>query len=446
MERDSVRTVVQAARRAAREADAPLLLAVSGGLDSMVLLHGMAAGARERVAAVATFDHGSGAYASDAAAHVAREAGWLGFPVVMGRSRGGAAGGGQEAAWRRERHEFLRAVAAPLGARVVTAHTEDDHLETILMRILRGSGARGLAALAAPGLALRPFVGLRRAVLEEYARGHGEVRWREDPSNAERVFLRNRIRHDLLPALRLADPTIDAALLDLARRAAEWRAEVDHWVERSLRPARGPDGSLRVGAAELTGFDRDSLAMAWGALAARIGLALDRRGTLRAAAFISRDPRAGRVPLSGGWWLVAAGGDYHLRRSDGTWPSAARALGAAAAVEWGTFRFRPATPEECARVDRERGDVWTAELPTEREALVRAWRPGDRLLPSAGQPRRRVKRYLSEGGVRGPDRTGWPVVVSGEDVVWIPGVRRSDAATVRSGRPVRHFLCERTTC
>jgi tRNA(Ile)-lysidine synthetase-like protein len=78
---------------------------------------------------------------------------------------------------------------------------------------------------------------------------------------------------------------------------------------------------------------------------------------------------------------------------------------------------------------------------------VRAWMAGDRLAPSAGQGRRRVTRYLSDAGVHGSDRRQWPVVVtgngSGGDVVWIPGVRRSDAATERSGRPVRHYVCER---
>ncbi|NUR34367.1 MAG: hypothetical protein HOQ30_10180, partial [Gemmatimonadaceae bacterium] len=82
---DPGRAVLAAARRAALDADAPLLLAVSGGLDSMVLLHAMAAVARARVAVVATFDHGTGPAATAAATHVAREASALGLPVVVGR-------------------------------------------------------------------------------------------------------------------------------------------------------------------------------------------------------------------------------------------------------------------------------------------------------------------------------------------------------------------------
>src|SRR5690348_10057454 len=145
MDDDATRTVLRAVRAAARTTDAPLLLAVSGGLDSMSLLHAMADSARPRVAAVATFDHGTGRAASLSAAFVAREAAALGFPVIIGHAAGAAmVKDGREAAWRVARYGFLRSAAAPFGARIVTAHTEDDQVETVLMRILRGSGARGL--------------------------------------------------------------------------------------------------------------------------------------------------------------------------------------------------------------------------------------------------------------------------------------------------------------
>src|SRR3981189_2178359 len=102
---DPERVVLSAARRATREADAPMLLAVSGGLDSMALLYAMAGVARSRTAAVATFDHGTGVAATAAAAHVARAAAALALPVVTGRmAAGGAAGPGPGAAWGPRRH------------------------------------------------------------------------------------------------------------------------------------------------------------------------------------------------------------------------------------------------------------------------------------------------------------------------------------------------------
>lgn len=434
---DPGRAVRAAARRAALDADAPLLLAVSGGLDSMVLLHAMAASAHARVAAVATFDHGTGMSASLAAAHVAREAAMLGFPVVMGRSEPGEpASAGREASWRRARYAFLRSAAAPLGARVVTAHSEDDQVETVLMRVLRGSGARGLAGLYASSDLVRPFIGLRRAVLAAHAQAAG-IRWCEDPSNASTAHLRNRVRRDLLPALRRADPAIDDVLLTVARRAAKWRVELDGYVGTHL-VVRVANGTLEVTRSELSDHDEDSLAVLWAAIAGRIGLALDRRGTRRLASFTNSDCRTGSVPLSGGWRVDAFDDRFVLRRSVRAEADAA-ALPVEGSLEWGGFRFRKASRGVAMP---ERGP-WVATLPAASRLTVRSWSDGDRLAPAGGHTRRRVKRYLTEAGVRGLDRRGWPVVMADDDVVWIPGVRRSDAATERSGRPVRSYACER---
>jgi tRNA(Ile)-lysidine synthase len=442
MDHDPARAVLQAARRTARAADAPLLLAVSGGLDSMVLLHAMAAVARSRIAAVATMDHGTGKAATAAAAHVARTAASLALPVVMQRlATADQPTAGREAEWRRQRYRFLRAEAESLGARVVTAHTEDDHLETVLMRLLRGSGARGLAGLHAPSDVLRPFVSLRRAALAAYACGAG-LRWHEDPSNRSPRFFRNRVRHDLLPALRRVDPALDARLLDASRQAAEWRSSVEAFVDERLKVRRAAPDVLIVASAELSGYDRDSLAVLWGSLAGRVGLALDRRGTRRLAAFTSAVPDRGTVPLSGGWCLDARPGSYVLCRRPGE-VAAPTILPEQGAVQWGQFLFRVAAgsgrPESGACLE----GSWTASLPAGERSIVRSWDAGDRLSTAGAQPRRRVKRYLSDAGVRGVERSGWPVVVAGDDVVWIPGVRRSDAATARSGRPERHYICER---
>jgi tRNA(Ile)-lysidine synthase len=443
MNHDPARAVLQAVRRTARAADAPVLLAVSGGLDSMALLHAMAAVARSKIAAVATMDHGTGPAATAAAALVARTAAALGLPVVLERlgAPDHAARAG-EAVWRRERYRFLRATAASLDARIVTAHTEDDHLETVLMRVLRGSGARGLAGLHAPSDVMRPFLSVRREALASYARGAG-VRWTEAPLHRSPRFFRNRVRHDLLPALRRVDPSIDATLLDLSRQAAEWRASVETFVDECVRPRHLGTGALVVGAAELSDHDRDSLGVLWGSLTGRVGLALDRRGTERLTAFTRSWPTRGSVPLSGGWRLDARQGSYVLQRyrlgSD-----APASLPTDGDLQWGSFRFRVAQAALAPANEPERADSWRASFSLTEQPLVRSWGAGDRLGIAGGQPRRRVKRYLSEAGVRGLDRAGWPVVVAGgDDVVWIPGVRRSDAATARSGRPVRHYICER---
>ena len=147
--------------------------------------------------------------------------------------------------------------------------------------------------------------------------------------------------------------------------------------------------------------------------------------------------------MSGGWCLDAASDEYLLRR---------RPLGAECpavlpvegALRWGAFQFRVGkVVDRVGAVGERSGQAWTASLPVTSRPFVRSWEAGDRLAPAGGRSSRRVKRYLTEAGVRGLDRAGWPVVMAGDDVVWIPGVRRSDAATERSGRPVRHYVCER---
>ena len=434
MHHDPARAVMRAARRAVKTADTPLLLAVSGGLDSMALLDALAAVARRRVAGVATFHHGTGA-AADEAGNLVNDAGArAGVPVFVGRiDARHRVTDGREAAWRTARHEFLRQTANRLGARVVTAHTEDDQVETVLMRVMRGSGARGLAGLYAESHILRPFLGIRRATLEGYVRARG-VRWVDDPSNVSPEFARNRVRRDVLPALRRADPAIEHTLLGLARRAAGLRAELDMLVTACIRPNHSAVGRLVVASRELHGYDRDSLSMLWASLAGRAGLALDARGTQRIAAFTINRPTTGTIPLSGGWHLDATRESYVLHRLSARPPASAMSLPADGSLDWGEFRIRVSG-------ERQAASPWGAAIAA--PASIRAWTAGDRLEPASGQPRRRVKRYLSDVGLRGAERAGWPVVVSGNEVVWIPGVRRSDAATDRSGRPVRHYVCER---
>ncbi|HTK49259.1 MAG TPA: tRNA lysidine(34) synthetase TilS [Gemmatimonadaceae bacterium] len=433
MSSDFERDLLNRARREVRRSDAPLLLAVSGGLDSMVLLDVVTRIAADRIAGVATFDHGTGAHSARAVAHVAREAGRRGHVVVSARMTRGATERPSEAAWRTERLAFLRAAASACGARIATAHTRDDQIETVLMRIMRGSGARGLAALAATSAIARPLLTSSRRSLERYAQAR-DLQWVDDPSNRSLAHVRNRVRLELLPALRTVDPAIDDALWSIGERAARWRADVEALVDDCLRVRQRAPGALAVGAAELEGQPPDSLGVLWGALAGRLGLALDRRGTQRCAAFTTKRPRRGSIPLSGGWRLEASGERFVLRQvTEGT--AGASTLPERGSLHWGAFRF--------AATDAPAGEAsWSAAIEGSERITVRRWRAGDRLAPSRGQGRRRVARYLSDARVTGSEREGWPVVMKGDDVVWIPGVRRADAATARSGRPIRHYICE----
>jgi tRNA(Ile)-lysidine synthase len=287
------------------------VLAVSGGLDSMVLLAAAAkrpAGKRGKLT-VATFDHGTGKAAGRAAALVERYSSQCGFHCVTGRA---STVGTREEEWRRGRWEFLRAVAGKSAAAIVTAHTLDDQIETVFMRILRDAGPRGLAGLYAESEIVRPFLAFRRAQLEAVARAL-RVPFVQDPSNSDRKHLRNRIRLDILPSIVKRNPRFPGELLTLARKAANWRRSLED-LAGNVEAEAEQDGALRISRSSLEGYDDESLRVLWPALAARASVVMDRRGTHRAAQFTIKGATGGTIQLSGGVEIVMRRDHMLLRR------------------------------------------------------------------------------------------------------------------------------------
>jgi tRNA(Ile)-lysidine synthetase-like protein len=217
--------------------------------------------------------------------------------------------------------------------------------------------------------------------------------------------------------------------------AADWRDEVESFVAEHVEARRIGDGAgLDVDVASLARYSPDGLSILWPAIVARVGLALDRRGTARLAAFTGLSRTGSRVQLSGGWEVVRSRDAFQLRAS-GHRQQAEDSLGSSSTVSWGDWTFRSATSDVGT-------DSWSAWLSVDRPLTVRPWQPGDAMSDRAGKPARKVKRLLSDAGVTGHERSGWPVVLAGDQIVWIPGIRRGDAATARSGRPGLAFICE----
>jgi tRNA(Ile)-lysidine synthase len=271
------------------------VLAVSGGRDSMVLLHAFARTRRDAVA-VATFDHRTGGAALRAAALVARESERHGIPVIAARRRRGGADG--ESAWRAARWEFLNETATRLEASVATAHSRDDQLETVVMRVLRDAGPRGLAGMYAESPVARPLLSVSRDVMTRYAEERA-ISFVHDPSNDDARYLRNRVRHDLLPALERVRPGFGAEMLALAERSAQWRTAVEGLVSRLEVTELVPGRALAIPLAGLHGLGESALAMLWPAIAGRAGVRLDWRGTDRIVDFTLKGRVGGRIPLSG---------------------------------------------------------------------------------------------------------------------------------------------------
>jgi tRNA(Ile)-lysidine synthase len=396
----------------------------------MSLLDAAAASCRQTDLVVATFDHGTGTAATEAAVLVADVARRLGLRCIVGRADRHLT---SEADWRDSRWRFLRSVARAVKAVIATAHTRSDQVETVLMRTMRGAGARGLAGLYARGSLLRPLLGHSRNEIERYVRARC-LQWVEDPSNDSPRFFRNRVRHDMLPALRRARPSIDDELLEIARRAAAWRAGVEDFVETSI-PHVAPDGDagLDVSRTDISRFASESLAVLWPPLAAKAGLALDRRGTARLAAFTRQSRVGARIQLSGGWEVVGARNAFELRRLGQPAP-ASRPINGSETVSWGAWSFRT--------VAAAGNDAWTSWLPDGAPLVVRVWQAGDVMAARVGGPNRKIKRFLSDAGITGHERGRWPVVLAGDRIVWIPGVHRSELAPGRSDRPGLVFSCE----
>jgi tRNA(Ile)-lysidine synthase len=221
-----------------------VLLALSGGADSVALLDALCLLRRRRGfrVAAAHLDHRLRPGSGDDAAFCRALCERLDVPLHVGQAdvaaRARREGGGLEQAARRERYGFLRRVQREIGAvAIAVAHTRDDQAETLLMHLLRGSGATGLGGMRPRGGAvLRPLLGLSRREVLAHLRERG-LAWCEDPTNADPGLLRNRVRHELLPYLearfnpRLRDGLARTAGL-LADEAAYLRAQADALLER----------------------------------------------------------------------------------------------------------------------------------------------------------------------------------------------------------------------
>ncbi|HCT56239.1 MAG TPA: tRNA lysidine(34) synthetase TilS [Gemmatimonas aurantiaca] len=452
---DLLRASIEVALAAVRE---PLVLAVSGGSDSMALLFAMERWAPDRIAAVATFDHGTGSYATDAASLVAAHGRRLGLTVIRERAR---RPGVNEAAWRDARWSFLQRVARGFHARVATAHTRDDQAETVVMRLLRGSGARGLAALAAPSPVVRPWLGVSREELTRWLASEG-LPFLEDPMNASRYFLRARVRHELLPACEAASPGFRDAMLLIGERAARWRREVEQYLDQAglVVEHAGRSASLPVEVLEQT--TPEGQAVLWAALSARAGVTLDAHGTRAAVRFTSSRRRGAYITVAGGAAIMRTrraaeqvasdvGADRGIRAPAGVGERfVVRSRAAASeAVEWsgesttlprrlGQWRFRRLAAAPAAF------DAWHMGLPAGTSVVVRPWREGDRIRSAGAAAGRRVTRYFTESRIPVPDRSQWPVVLVDDEVAWVPGVCRGLAAPSRSGRSeLIWYRCER---
>ena len=412
-----------------------VLVGVSGGADSVALLYILIAlapafGVRLHVLHV---DHGLRAESARDGEFVQALGVRLGVPVDVARVS--VALGSAEASARAARHAALEAAAERLGAaRIALGHTADDQAETLVMRVLEGTGVRGLAGIPpVRGRLIRPLLESRHrdAIAALQAVG---LPWLEDPSNRDPRFFRNRVRHALLPRLtELAGGDVVTQLGRLARRAREAVDAIDHVAAAELtRLAGGDDGALVLPRSALAALPRPIAAEVLRAAAERLGgraplRAWGHRGLRRILA--EAPPRR---PFRLGGVVVEVSGD-RVRVGRARPPAlAARDLAVPGRVELPEIgRALEAVVVAAADYavprapDRVAFDA--AALPA--RLVVRARRRGDRFRPFGGGDRR-LKSFLIDAKVPRWDRDRLPLVDSGRDIVWVAGVRRGAAAPV----------------
>jgi len=415
-------------------------VAVSGGADSMALLHVLfeLAPRWNLKLTVLHLDHRlRGEESNEDARFVAATAATLGLPCEIKEVDVALAaeqqGDNLEQAARRARYEFFHSrLAGGALDRVALGHTRSDQAETVLFRLLRGAGTAGLAGIrpvTAEGI-VRPLLGVTRAEVEEFLRAHS-VAWREDSSNRDLGFARNRIRYELLPALaRQWNPALAETLANMAAVAqdeeAYWDAEVSRLAAGSLTsdpPAviLNLDRLGQIPRAVLRRLIRRAIQEVRGDLR-RIDFAHVER-ILELAAPGKGEGRV-RIP------------DLELVRSfdrlrfapPGAAPPADYEFSVSVPGRYripGTFQvicLEFAVRESCYSIDSTGYNTGGAdELDAERitaPLLVRNWRPGDRFQPPGSRKEEKMKALFQKARIPSWDRPRWPIMTSGERIVW----------------------------
>lgn len=203
-----------------------LIVAVSGGVDSVVMLHKLATSDKRRLV-VAHVDHGIRDDSAEDETFVGKLADTYGLEFVSTKLRLGPKSSEERA--RHARFTWLETVREQYGAEAIaTAHHQDDILETIIINLTRGTGWRGLCSLRETPRRSRPLLGLSKAEIVEYALAH-DLEWREDSTNESLRYMRNRIRHLVVPRL---SPDDRRRLLDLYASQLKLRREIDSELQR----------------------------------------------------------------------------------------------------------------------------------------------------------------------------------------------------------------------
>jgi tRNA(Ile)-lysidine synthase len=484
-------------------------VAVSGGIDSVALLRLLIELRQELgiVPSVVHFNHKLRAAESDAdqqfVAALARAHG-LEFHGESGDVARLAAEqhSGVEAAARELRYAFFRRLlesgddasdepskaeesrSSPASAltRIATAHTLDDQAETVLMRVIRGTGLRGLGGIypriviereddEGHGEIVRPLLGIRRQELERYLVDLNQT-WREDSTNSDSKFTRNRVRSLVLPLLeREFNPAVVESLAELAEIARDeedyWENETSGWLGTvvqwsqpewisSLPAASNTQSLIQIQSPEAVSRDQEllerlaesgpevlnaSVSRPWlltepravqrrvlKAIGEEAGIPIEFKHIEEILRFAAEDgPSGKKLALPLGWRLVREPEamvfltpDLRLQEKIPDYEYCLCVPGRVSVPELGLVIEAlcvrsESQPAEYNSLQLLRADLLPGQL------ILRNWRPGDRFWPAHTKSPKKVKELLQEHHVAQPERRLWPVVLFGSEIIWMRG-------------------------
>jgi tRNA(Ile)-lysidine synthase len=484
-------------------------VAVSGGIDSVALLRLLIELRQELgiVPSVVHFNHKLRAAESDAdqqfVAALARAHG-LEFHGESGDVARLAAEqhSGVEAAARELRYAFFRRLlesgddasdepskaeesrSSPASAltRIATAHTLDDQAETVLMRVIRGTGLRGLGGIypriviereddEGHGEIVRPLLGIRRQELERYLVDLNQT-WREDSTNSDSKFTRNRVRSLVLPLLeREFNPAVVESLAELAEIARDeedyWENETSGWLGTvvqwsqpewisSLPAASNTQSLIQIQSPDAVSRDQEllerlaesgpevlnaSVSRPWlltepravqrrvlKAIGEEAGIPIEFKHIEEILRFAAEDgPSGKKLALPLGWRLVREPEamvfltrDLRLQEKIPDYEYCLCVPGRVSVPELGLVIEAlcvrsESQPAEYNSLQLLRADLLPGQL------ILRNWRPGDRFWPAHTKSPKKVKELLQEHHVAQPERRLWPVVLFGSEIIWMRG-------------------------
>ncbi len=346
-----------------------------------------------------------------------------------------------EDAARELRYEFFDEVREKLGAsKVATAHTKDDQAETVLMRLLRGSGLRGLSGIppVSRGYLIRPLLYFNRSEIEEYLQSKG-VEWVEDSTNTSLEFLRNRVRQELIPVLTEYNPQLTDTLTRTADILRSYEEFISAEVEKLFKEIFD-ENSKREFLGSLDAFRNSPRSLRLSCLR----LAIERMSkNLNAVSythvtaaddFLLSDSTSGEIEFPGGT-VIAKGYDKFLvteksRLSD----EFSYVIDSPGKLSFPEFEVEIEPIISDTPASRDEKTVYFSAHSIEFPIQVRSFKPGDKFMPLGMNKFKKVQDYFTDVKLPRFLRCRVPIFITKGEIFWIGGMRIDERVKVKEPR------------